>query len=76
MSVVTRNILARTDMFRVVKTNEGRIVIDLSYKLKGRGAYIEKDKSIILLAEKKKALSRALKAPVDENIYKELIALL
>lgn len=72
-SIVTRTLLARELLFRIVKTPQGLIVIDDTYKLSGRGAYIEKDKDIILIAKKRKALNRALRTNVDESIYDELI---
>ena len=73
--VITRQILDRSLLFRVVKDIKGNISIDLSYNTKGRGAYILKDVSVIETAKKKDALSRALRHKVDESIYDELIIL-
>ena len=73
--VITRQILDRSLLFRVVKDNKGNISIDLSYNTKGRGAYILKDISVIETAKKKDALSRALRHKVDESIYDELMIL-
>ena len=72
-SCVSRKLLERNSMFRIVRTPQGLILIDETYKMLGRGAYIEKDKDIILLAKKRKSLSRALKKDVKEEIYDELI---
>ena len=76
MSCVTRKILARDEMFRIVKTKDKQIVVDNTYKLQGRGAYLEKDKDIILTAQKKRVLSRALKIEVLDETYIELLKLL
>ena len=76
MSCVTRKILARDEMFRIVKTKDKQIVVDNTYKLQGRGAYLEKDKDIILTAQKKRVLSRALKTEVLDETYIELLKLL
>ena len=73
--VISRQILDRSDLFRVVKDKDNNISIDLSYNKKGRGAYISKDISVIELAKKKDALSRALRHNVDKSIYDELIKL-
>ena len=74
--VISQNILDRTNLFRVVKDKEGNVCIDLSYTMKGRGAYISKDIDIINKAKKKDALSRALRHKVDPSIYEELLTLL
>ena len=61
------------EMFRVVRTPEGDVVIDLTGKVRGHGAYVSKDKKVIEMARKKKTLNRALEIEVPEKIYDELI---
>ena len=73
---LTHEIKDRTNLFRVVKDKEGNISIDLSYNKQGRGAYISRDKEVIMLAKKKDVLSRALHQKVDQSIYDQLLALL
>ena len=73
--VVTRIVTDRSNLFKVVVDKDGNVSIDLSYNKKGRGAYISKDISVIELAKKKDALSRALRHNVDKSIYDELIKL-
>ena len=63
-------------MFRVVKTPNHEIKIDLGYLLKGRGAYLSKDKDIILQAQKRHLLEKHLKVLDCQNVYDELIKLL
>ena len=76
--IVTKEQHPKSEMFRVVRDNEGNIVIDntASGKLKGHGAYISKNKKVIELAMKKKILDQALEVKVDDQIYIDLIKLL
>ena len=39
--VVTQERLPKKDLLRVVKNNEGEVMVDLSGKANGRGAYIK-----------------------------------
>lgn len=73
--LVTHQILDRENLFRVVKTKDNEIKIDLSYSIQGRGAYILKDIAVISKAKNKDLLSRALRHKVDKSIYDELIEL-
>ena len=63
-------------MFRVVKTPKHEIKIDLTYHLQGRGAYLSKDKDIILTAKKRHVLEKHLNVIDCQNVYDELIELL
>ena len=63
-------------MFRVVKTPNHEIKIDLTYVLQGRGAYLSKDKDIIRTAQKKRVLEKQLNVVDCQNVYDELIKLL
>ena len=72
----SRKVLDRQSMFRVVKTPNHEIKIDLTYTLQGRGAYLSKDKNIIATAKKRHVLEKQLKIIDCQNIYNELINLL
>ena len=72
--IVTNERLTKEELFRVVKTPTNEIKIDDTYALYGRGAYIKKDKDIILKAMRKHLFDRALKAKIEDAIYNELIA--
>ena len=63
-------------MFRVVKTPNHEIKIDLTYHLPGRGVYLSKDKEVIVNAKKRHVLEKHLKVIDCQNIYDELINLL
>ena len=71
-----RKVNDRQTMFRVVKTPNHEIKIDLTYHLQGRGVYLSKDKDIILKAKKRHTLEKSLKVIDCQNIYDELINLL
>ena len=72
----SRKVLDRQTMFRVVKTPDHEIKIDLTYKLQGRGVYLSKDKEIINAAKKRHVLEKHLKIIDAQSIYDELIKLL
>lgn len=74
--VATNEQHPKQEMFRIVRTPEGNIIVDLTGKAKGRGAYLSKSKTAINLAKKKKVLDRHLEKEVPEAIYTELMQLL
>ena len=72
----SRKVNDRQTMFRVVKTPNHEIKIDLTYSLQGRGAYLSKDKEVIVSAKKRHTLEKGLKVVDCQNIYDELLELL
>lgn len=74
--VVTKESLEKKDLFRIVRTPEKEVIIDLKGKANGRGAYLKKDKEVILKAKKNKILERQLEVEIPDSIYDELINLL
>lgn len=73
--VATQEQLAKHEMFRIVKTPEKTVVVDLTSRLNGRGAYLKKSKAAIDMAFKKNALAKALDIEIPESIYEQLYAL-
>ena len=69
---VTRESHLRSDLYRVVRTKDG-VYFDSNQNMKGRGVYIKKDLKVIETAYKKKALNRALRCEVKEEVYIALI---
>ena len=63
-----------TEMFHIVRTSGG-VLLERNEKLFGRGAYLSKDKSVILSAKNKHTLSRALRCEVKDDIYDQMLAL-
>ena len=74
--VVTRETLRKDMLFRIVRTPEGVVEIDLKGKKNGRGAYLKKDKDVILKAQKTKILDKALNVEVPNSIYEDLISMI
>lgn len=72
---VSKEQCPKKDLFRVVRTPEGEVVVDLKGKANGRGAYLKKDQNIILKASKTKVLERQLECEVKEDIYTLLLEL-
>ena len=62
----------KKDLVRVLKTPEGEVIIDLSGKKSGRGAYICKDKACLKKAIKAKRIQSNLEIEIPDAIYLEL----
>jgi hypothetical protein len=74
--VVTQERFPKKELIRIVRTPEDTIEIDVKGKRNGHGAYIQKSIETLEKAKKNKALERALEAPVPQEIYDELEAML
>ena len=73
--VATQESHPKKDLIRVVKTPDGQVIVDLSGKANGRGAYIKKSREALAIAIKKKALSRALEIEIPQVVYDQLYAM-
>ena len=71
--VVTREKYEKKDLLRVVRDNNGNVFVDDTNKANGRGAYLKKDKDVILKAKDTKVLERHLEIKIPESIYDELL---
>lgn len=74
--IITNEQYPKMEMFRIVRTPEGNVVVDLTGKVRGHGAYVSKSKKVIETAKKKKTLDRFLEVEVPEQIYLELLDIL
>ncbi|MCR8656295.1 RNase P modulator RnpM [Paenibacillus endoradicis] len=70
--VACQEMMSKKELIRVVRTPNDEVLIDLSGKKSGRGAYLCGKVTCFKLAKKSKALDRALKQPVGEEIYDQL----
>lgn len=70
--VITGEKLEKRDLIRVVRTPEKNIVVDLTGKVNGKGAYLKKDIEVINKAQKTKILNKKLEIEVPDDIYDEL----
>ncbi|MGP1413976.1 MAG: RNase P modulator RnpM [Bacillales bacterium] len=59
----------KKELFRVVITPEKSVLLDVTGKINGRGAYIHMDKDSVDIAKKTKCLDKALKTEIPEKIY-------
>ncbi|MDX9917343.1 MAG: YlxR family protein [Gudongella sp.] len=62
----------KKELLRVVKNNEGVVMVDLTGKANGRGAYICPTIECFEEAYKTKKFARALETEITEEIYKKL----
>lgn len=72
MCISCRERSAKRTLFRVVRTPEGSVEIDLTGKLNGRGAYLCDDPACWRRALSSDALSRALKIDLPEEAVERL----
>lgn len=63
----------KKELIRIVKNKEGQIFLDKTGKANGRGAYICNCSECLKKAIKSKALSRAFKVEVSDEVYESLM---
>ena len=62
----------KREMLRVLRTPESEILLDLTGKKSGRGAYICPKASCLKKARKTKRIDRELGVTIDEEVYDEM----
>lgn len=72
MCIGCREMKPKAELYRIVKTPSGEIVIDKTNKISGRGAYICKGGDCLKKAEKSNALAHTFSVSVDREIYSRL----
>lgn len=70
--IVTKEKLPKQELIRVVRTPNQEVIVDLTGKANGRGAYLKKDLEVFEKAKKSKILDRILEIEVKEEIYEQL----
>ena len=70
--VLTKEVLPKKELIRIVRTPDGKVIIDETLKSNGRGAYLKKEIEVIRKAKKSKVLDRSLQVEVPDSIYIEL----
>lgn len=70
--VVTKENLPKQELLRIVRTPDKEVIVDLSGKANGRGAYIKKDVEVLEKAIKSKILERRLEVKIEEEIYEQI----
>lgn len=70
--VITKERLPKAELLRIVRTPDEKVVVDLTGKLNGRGAYIKKDLTVLEKAKKTKVLEKHLECKIEEEVYEEV----
>lgn len=71
--VVTKEKTLKKDLLRVVRNKDGEVIVDLTGKANGRGAYLKKDLEVVKKAQQTKILDRILEINIPDTIYDQLI---
>ncbi|NLC54812.1 MAG: YlxR family protein [Erysipelothrix sp.] len=74
--LVSNEMFDKKDLVRVVRTPDKEVIVDLSGKANGRGAYLKLSLENIEKAKNKNIFKRALQVDIPEEIYSELRSLL
>ncbi|WP_174919202.1 RNase P modulator RnpM [Peptacetobacter hominis] len=64
---------SKKGLIRIVKNKEGEIFLDPTGRANGRGAYICRSSECLQKAIKSKALNRAFKMEVPDEVYEHLL---
>lgn len=63
---------AKKEMMRVLRTAEGEILLDMTGKKNGRGAYLCRSSDCLKKARKGKGLERSFKMNIPNEVYDNL----
>lgn len=74
--IACQNSEEKKALFRIVRSPEGEVSLDLTGKKNGRGAYLSKNKACIEKARDKNLLSRHLQVDVNDQVFEEMLAYL
>ena len=72
MCIACREMRAKKELLRVVRTADGTLVFDATGKQNGRGAYLCRDAACLDRALKTRALERALEAQMSDSLKETL----
>lgn len=65
--------IPKRDMIRIVRAADGRVVVDKTHRLNGRGAYLMNDKHCLEDQKLRSKLSNALKIKITSEDFERLI---
>lgn len=74
--IVTKEVLPKQELLRVVINKDKEVSIDLTGKQNGRGVYLKKNIEVINKAKNLKILDKKLEVEIDEKLYEDLINLI
>ena len=61
--------MPKGELVRVLRTPEGEVILDITGKKSGRGAYICKKAACLKKARKSKRIETSLKCSIPETVY-------
>ena len=62
----------KKELVRVVKTPEDEVLIDLTGRVNGRGAYICPDEKCLKIARKSKRIERSFQMQIPDEVYDKM----
>ena len=62
----------KNTLIRVLRTPEGEVVLDLTGKMSGRGAYICKNAACFKKARKSRRIETSLECQISEELYNRM----
>lgn len=63
---------SKKEMMRVLKSTDGSIVLDMTGRKNGRGAYLCMNRECLVKARKNKGLERSFKMSIPREVYENL----
>ena len=72
MCLGCRQMISKKDLVRVLRTNEGQVLIDMTGRKNGRGAYVCRNNKCLEDAIRTKAIERSLNISLTDEIYDSL----
>ncbi len=71
--VICRKQFEKKDLIRLVRTNDNSIVVDPTFKMNGRGAYVSKDIECIENNKLKQKLQQSFKISISDEDFEALL---
>jgi len=72
LCVGCQQLKTKKELLRVVRTPEDTVILDITGKKSGRGAYVCSNEQCLAKAFKEKRLERALKRVIEPEVYEQL----
>lgn len=63
---------SKKDMMRVLRTEDGSVVLDMTGRKNGRGAYLCMNRECLFKARKNKGLECSFKMNIPQEVYENL----
>lgn len=72
MCIITKKQYPKSELFRIIKTSDGTINLDVTGKLNGHGVYIARNLETIELAKRTKILEKVLDGKIEDKLYEKM----